>query len=1465
MSRINAIRLVNIKYDNNTRTISDEIFDINGRDTLFSMKNGGGKSVMIQLIMALFEHRRYMRIGERRFEDYFTGSAPSFIMAEWVLDYGQGYVLTGMMVRRRQDNPDENTDPLEMKNFIAEYKEPCKEDIRNIEIIKYKDDSRLLRGYGECAKLFDSLKKDSKNRFNYYDMAVDSQRRAYFERLAENDISSREWETIVHKVNETEGGLDKLFSECRDEKSLVSKWFIPTVENKIDGQEKIKNFEANFEKYIVRYRHDKDKMKNRDIIKSLIADSEIMTEAAEKFKEANDKFAENNGTIADFIYKLNESEIKIENDSAGINEKIKELETRITDLFRSKYSLDYYGILDKINKNAEEMALLRTEKQALEKERSEALKKVNLENCAKDLERLKETEGELALISAKLDAIKKKESEIAPKRMELGGKLRAYYEEKEKKLADTSLELTDSISLLKENITKIGEDLSEKEEEEDKLSREIVRLDYSTKNYSENEDEFNKRYKTNLARNILGEYEHGLEDVFIKQYTDEKSEGDRNLADERKNHENLVQNDKILSEKKEQLHKEGFRLGAELDIFNTRLSDFEDEIAKRRDILKYLDESDKIIFDTEKIISLFDKKAEDIENRKNDAESRLTELRKELEKLTSGRIMELPGDLADLFDDLGINYVYGLDWLRKGGFSEAERNAYVDKFPLLPYSVIISEADIKKLAESLRKVTTSFPIPIAVRESLTSDSEALGDTIINAGLMKMYVLFDRSLFDEEAIARKINEYNLKINKLEAEISLRAEEYRRTQERAAAIRLQKVTEADYNVCKNKIAEINTTIENNKEEVKKVTENIGENEKNISRSQRLIDELSDKINGLTDRIEAFKRLMAKYRVYLEELDKKSELTKESVKVSEKIAALKTQDKQLNEKLLTDKNELFQVNTDHENVKAEALKYASYDAKTIEGDDDIDKILADYTALISKINADEAELMDSFAAKKKQCDKENKELDRDLKRAELSRSDINISYDADEKEHQENIVRDRENEIRKKDFSITECDKKDTGLNTEKDGLLKLIYEKCGDSELAPKESLENMDYDYEITVSTSDRKRLLETDEKLAKRISLIKGVCSSLSEFADMPRDERYLFDGDIESFNEEELNKSRGNLVKDNNRYRELIRKAGSDLKEKIKELSEKKEYSADTFKRSFETIYATADNAENILKQIEIITASYRTQLLKLEADLEQVAEEKEQLVEQVLKYVREVNENIGMIGNNSTIEVHGRSVKMLKVDVPTWEEVVEREYKKKLSDTVDEITEQGLMILSENKPLSDFIGTRVNTKELYDNTLNISNVHVRLKKIEFESVVSITWNDVSKNSGGEGFVSSFMVISALMYYMRRNDNDIFRANGGSKVLIMDNPFAKTYSEHLLKPVFEAAKKSRVQLICFSGSDGEAIYDRFNNIYVLRLIPSDLHPGLQYVRSEHKKGDEEGANTVVSSQIEVDRQVSFF
>ena len=316
-------------------------------------------------------------------------------------------------------------------------------------------------------------------------------------------------------------------------------------------------------------------------------------------------------------------------------------------------------------------------------------------------------------------------------------------------------------------------------------------------------------------------------------------------------------------------------------------------------------------------------------------------------------------------------------------------------------------------------------------------------------------------------------------------------------------------------------------------------------------------------------------------------------------------------------------------------------------------------------------------------------------------------------------------------------------------------------------------------------------------------------------------------------------------------KYRELLRT--------LNKIVRMESFQDDFYRKPLEQMLELSDDAVRVLTQLKTTVQSYDSLMEKLEIDISVVEREKERITELLEDYVREIHSNLGKIDHNSTITIRERNIKMLKIQLPDWEENAGL-YRLRLEDFIDKITMEGVELFEKNENAQEFFGSGITTRNLYDQVVGIGNVQIHLYKIEAQREYPITWKEVSRNSGGEGFLSAFVILSSLLYYMRRDDTDIFADKNEGKVLIMDNPFAQTNASHLLIPLMDMAKKSNTQLICLTGLGGESIYNRFDNIYVLNLIAASLRGGTQYLKAEHKRGKE--LDELVTARIEVGDQM---
>ena len=417
--------------------------------------------------------------------------------------------------------------------------------------------------------------------------------------------------------------------------------------------------------------------------------------------------------------------------------------------------------------------------------------------------------------------------------------------------------------------------------------------------------------------------------------------------------------------------------------------------------------------------------------------------------------------------------------------------------------------------------------------------------------------------------------------------------------------------------------------------------------------------------------------------------------------------------------------------------------------------------------------------------------------------------------------------------------------------------------------PEEMLRKKDFDAEIAALVHKQKGAEKEKTLLVIRSGYFDTTKSSLTDYEELELHSDIHFDQDFYEMDEEELHEYRNQLISEYRHIQNDMKVHKDDMEQRLNELIKMEAFKEDYFRKPLEALLRLTGQPSDVIRQIRLTVQAYDELLEKISIDISVIEKEHDSITGQLLDYVKEIHENLGKIDANSTIRVVDEKqeehiLKMLKIDLPFWQEH-EEIYKNRLYEFIDLLTKEGIALHKKNESIEAFLGVKVNTRNLYDTVVGTGNVQVKLYKIEQFRQYPISWSEVARNSGGEGFLSSFVVLSSLLYYMRRDEHDIFADHKEGKVLLMDNPFAATSSEHLLKPLMSLAYKNQTQIIALSGLGGDSIYGRFDNIYVLNIVSGGLNRNIQYLKSEHLRGNE--PDTILSSHLEVTEpeQLSLF
>ena len=1488
MSKINAVRFINLNYNNNAMKINDECMQFSGKSTLLSLRNGGGKTVLVQMMTAPFVHRGKQKTKDRPFESYFTTAKPSFILVEWLLDAGAGYVLTGLMVRKNQEISEEKTDALEMMAIISEYKEPCMQDIHHLPVVEQNEKTMKLKSYNSCRKLFEDYKKDKKISFFCYDMSSPAQSRQYFYKLMEYQINYKEWETIIRKVNVKESGLSELFSDCRTEKELVEKWFLEAVESKLNKEEnKVKNFQEILEKYAGKYKNIKEQLKRRDAIQKFKEAAEEIQINAKDFLVKEGEKAEQEKVIAAFIARLNvlyeEAEIERERQEEGRKKLQEELEF----LKYEQLSCEFHEKNREKRNHASNREMIDLEKESLLRKQQKIQKKVHVFLCAKQQEMVNEDKQEWEIRKEKAAISRTKEENLEPERNRIGGQLSGYYEyrlsdnkEKQEAIKKQKLQIRKDISQQKDILNEYREKTKKITESKGSF-RSLVR------GYDNIEIKYNSNYRENLSRNILGVYEAGMLDIKQEMYDKEQKKSIQENKEQKEKFENTTEEihrtERAIEEKREKY----FQKDSDIKQAEKEKKGYEQELEERKDILKYLELPEEKLFAREEILHKAKIKMQELSSRRRTLEKKEDALQKEYKLLVSGRVMELPDNLKEEFEKLDVPVVYGMEWLKKNGFTEKKNKEIVSQNPFLPYALILTRQELKKLAERNGETYTSFPVPIIERENLESIKLDRTQSFVKMQDIHFYILFNENLLDEEKMEIMIEQKQKDIADIRETMQICKNEYEDYFHRFDVIKRQAVTKDNWDKIQKKLQKLEKEKEDIFQNIQQARDTKQSLKKNFEILQKTLRELEKKIESQAARQRAFKELRTAYAEYEENNKKLQEYEREEERLENRQHLTEEKISQLEEnyrELSGQENSLFR---EEESIQNSCQKFAAYKeinrnvkagkllgvdstlrtdnnsgVKIIPSEAEVLKLEARYEAVTADISQElkELELEEekaltryhkSFGELRELCQKYN------LKNSEWQ----NIIYDKREQLYQEAELEDYDKKIERKANLLNEEDKKIGILNSQLEGILKQIVSECGKGNPLEEEKISQKDLE---SAKNQTKYQLSELERKIAfseKAIQKYRENLTALSEYNNFSADEEIHFEQDFKKMSEKELRDFKGMLIRDYNDIIRCVQKCRETLAQTLNKIARQEAFQDASYKTPLENMLKVCDNAAKVLRQLNITLESYDSLMKQLEVDISLVETEKKNVTELLEDYVQNIHKNLEKIGRNSTIKIREKSIKMLKVILPVWEDN-EKLYSLRLSDLVDEITEEGIRLFENNENAQEYIGRKVTSKNLYDTVVGTGNVQIQLYKIEEQREQQISWNQVAKNSGGEGFLSAFVILSSLLDYMRKDDSDIFMDKNEGKVLLMDNPFAQTNAEHLLKPLMNLADKTNTQLICLTGLGGESIYNRFDNIYVLNLIEAHLRNGIQYLRPEHKKGEEVKVETILPTHIEVEEML---
>ena len=212
MAKIGKIRFVNFTYNDNRHIYDQTLNFYNGVDTLLNLQNGGGKTVLVQMMMQPVIPKQ--KLKDRLFKSYFTNAkTPVYIMIEWILDDSSKRVLTGIGIKKvLSKNIEDESDNIKVITFISEYEEESNFDIKNIELLEEERGIVRLIEFDKVVRNLSNAEKEGNNIW-LFRWDLPDEKKEYARRLLTYKINQLEWKNLMVKINEAEAGLNSFFND----------------------------------------------------------------------------------------------------------------------------------------------------------------------------------------------------------------------------------------------------------------------------------------------------------------------------------------------------------------------------------------------------------------------------------------------------------------------------------------------------------------------------------------------------------------------------------------------------------------------------------------------------------------------------------------------------------------------------------------------------------------------------------------------------------------------------------------------------------------------------------------------------------------------------------------------------------------------------------------------------------------------------------------------------------------------------------------------------------------------------------------------------------------------------------------------------------------------------------------------------------------------------------------------------
>lgn len=1451
MPNINRIRVNNVKYNFGTQGYDDFSMRMYGKNTLYDLANGGGKSVLMLLLLQNLIPN--CTLDEKQpIEKLFRnggGNTTIHSLVEWKLDdkdikEGFRYMTTGFCARKAKDSDADqlaipgaeqstseyagakDSASIEYFNYCIFYRDYNDNDIVNLPLQNSKERITYsgLKNY-----LKDLARRNLNLKVHIFERKGEYQRF-----ISQYGLFESQWE-IIRGINKTEGHVRtyfethykttrKVVEDLLIEEIIEKAFLVKTEQN--DVNEDMAKTLLDIKDKLVELSRKKSEIANYDKETELMHLLEGRVSSFLSLYEAKDKVA---GTLADIyvtgehLLEQGESEIAAREEKKAAYDKRQLFERkRIEGL---KIIRDQYDLM-KVQENGE--TLLRYVEQA-EQELSAAKQELDLKESMNDYLRYLQDKAQMdenqAMIDASMDS---NTDQLA--------KLHQY--------AYTKKQLDDR------KLADIRKQLEQRKKEFATLQEEVTRLTHVAE-------------EGNVALAVARSHKEHFEQEYHK-YMEEIAAVRKDisilvLSDLADLERTLREEEKELDEKKAALDAGYMEDLAEINALEKQQYMEQEALEHARAQLTTAEENHKEYVENQerlkKMTQVYGVKDmgdlyETIKERAFQQKVAVAELGKKiaagnrhLEQVQEGRILEETEAVAKVKDYLESRHgdfaLSGVDYL--SALPKANREELLQCFPMLPYGVVTKQ--FRDVEEDERIDT----LELGNQAVMIYDRKMLETPHLPVKMdgVKLLAKNPQTFVEEDALSMEATRLQKQLAEFKEEME-RARELDATYEEDLDY-TAKLTDAaflnaerDVQKLREQILEHERTLETLKKNKEQVQAHCEQQKAEAAACGEMLHTNQKEqlklagIRAKSDLAEETKTQLDFYEAEVKRLsndttDADSRLENAKFKVSELEGQIRHMESQIAEvtsdwetlyKDYYTEDDLTAVNISEEQLKAEFLAAKAVVEQATIVLEDKKKLIAalresmerglklirrrgitveqlEALAQSGELHPVEEDLLNRMSAQLSQISVRCDQLRADYKKKEQESSRLEGRI-----EQATQALKDRFGEGALSDLDFLSGE--GTPSVTREDAVQAIAE---GDRLLASlQEEIRAFDKEY--------------------------KQYVKNHSVIIDLYKDVKRI----VES---EELEVTGANLLsEDQNRIREIFEesllsydKSNKALARARQELLNYKTQTANTFYTmgAYElsdsvkediAIPETYEDAKTLLTNIREMISYIALEKERVEQGIEDMEAIKNNFENQCIERCRDVRTELDKLPKLSRIQLDGEMIQMVNLTIPY---VKDEFIKQRMSDYIDEVV-NGADQFKDNNDRIKYMKNRLLLKKLFSVMVTDMNA-IRLKLYKRERMKEqsryLRYEEAVGSTGqSQGIYIQFLV--SIINYISGMYAPEVEANELKKVIFIDNPFGAAKDIYIWEPIFALLKTNNVQLIVPARGATPAITNRFDVNYIL-------------------------------------------